>query len=401
MEVGEILPDYFEFSLPARVIAGRGLLESMAPEIEALGVTRGMVVTDKVLQEAGVIKKVLDALGGSSLEIAYVFNEVPPDSDTEIIQKGADLAREHAVDFLLAIGGGSTMDTAKGINIVYTLGGNILDHQGAGVVAGPLDLKLVAIPTTSGTGSEATGIAVIKDRAQNLKLSYPSPFLTPNLSILIPELTLSMPPRLTAATGMDALTHAIEAYLSTNADPFSDGLALHAIKIISQHLREATRDGQNLEARYQMQVGACIAGASFTYPLVGIVHASAHAAGGIHGLHHGLGCSIMLPYGMEFNLDTVPERYRDIAQAMGIDVGNLSDEEAGWKAIEAVWHLAKDCGLPTNLRDADVPKEVIPAIAEVALTDGAMVTNPRPAELEDLQELMQRAYEGTLDEKWA
>lgn len=396
-----MLPDYFEFSLPSRVIAGRGLLDSMAAEIEALGVTKGMVVTDKVLQEAGVVRRVLDALGSSSLEIAYVFDEVPPDSDTEIVQKGAELAREHGVDFLLAIGGGSSMDTAKGINIVYTLGGNILDHQGAGVVAAPLALKLVAIPTTSGTGSEVTGVAVIKDRAQNLKLSYPSPFLTPNLSILIPELTLSMPPRLTAATGMDALTHAVEAYLSTNADPFSDGLALHAIKIICQHLPAATHNGQDLEARYQMQVGACIAGASFTYPLVGVVHASAHAAGGVHGLHHGLGCSIMLPYGMEFNLEVSPERYRDIAQAMGIDVRGLSGEEAGWKAIEKVWRLAKDCGLPTNLKDAGVPQEAIPIIAEVALTDGAMVTNPRPAELEDLQQLMQQAYEGALDQKFA
>lgn len=396
-----MLPDYFEFSLPSRVIAGRGLLDSMAAEIEALGVTKGMVVTDKVLQEAGVVRRVLDALGSSSLEIAYVFDEVPPDSDTEIVQKGAELAREHGVDFLLAIGGGSSMDTAKGINIVYTLGGNILDHQGAGVVAAPLALKLVAIPTTSGTGSEVTGVAVIKDRAQNLKLSYPSPFLTPNLSILIPELTLSMSPRLTAATGMDALTHAVEAYLSTNADPFSDGLALHAIKIICQHLPAATHNGQDLEARYQMQVGACIAGASFTYPLVGVVHASAHAAGGVHGLHHGLGCSIMLPYGMEFNLEVSPERYRDIAQAMGIDVRGLSGEEAGWKAIEKVWRLAKDCGLPTNLKDAGVPQEAIPIIAEVALTDGAMVTNPRPAELEDLQQLMQQAYEGALDQKFA
>ncbi|MBC7342581.1 MAG: iron-containing alcohol dehydrogenase [Clostridia bacterium] len=396
-----MLPDYFEFSLPSRVIAGRGLLDSMAAEIEALGVTKGMVVTDKVLQEAGVVRRVLDALGSSSLEIAYVFDEVPPDSDTEIVQKGAELAREHGVDFLLAIGGGSSMDTAKGINIVYTLGGNILDHQGAGVVAAPLALKLVAIPTTSGTGSEVTGVAVIKDRAQNLKLSYPSPFLTPNLSILIPELTLSMSPRLTAATGMDALTHAVEAYLSTNADPFSDGLALHAIKIICQHLPAATHNGQDLEARYQMQVGACIAGASFTYPLVGVVHASAHAAGGVHGLHHGLGCSIMLPYGMEFNLEVSPERYRDIAQAMGIDVRGLSGEEAGWKAIEKVWRLAKDCGLPTNLKDAGVPQEAIHIIAEVALTDGAMVTNPRPAELEDLQQLMQQAYEGALDQKFA
>lgn len=396
-----MLPDYFEFSLPSRVIAGRGLLDSMAAEIEALGVTKGMVVTDKVLQEAGVVRRVLDALGSSSLEIAYVFDEVPPDSDTEIVQKGAELAREHGVDFLLAIGGGSSMDTAKGINIVYTLGGNILDHQGAGVVAAPLALKLVAIPTTSGTGSEVTGVAVIKDRTHNLKLSYPSPFLTPNLSILIPELTLSMPPRLTAATGMDALTHAVEAYLSTNADPFSDGLALHAIKIICQHLPGATHNGQDLEARYQMQVGACIAGASFTYPLVGVVHASAHAAGGVHGLHHGLGCSIMLPYGMEFNLEVSPERYRDIAQAMGIDVRGLSGEEAGWKAIEKVWRLAKDCGLPTNLKDAGVPQEAIPIIAEVALTDGAMVTNPRPAELEDLQQLMQQAYEGALDQKFA
>ncbi len=386
-----MLPEYFEFFVPTRIVAGRGVSESLGQEMEKLGVRRAFVVTDKVLVQLGLVQKVLDGLAGSAVKVAGIFDEVRPNSEVSLVEKGVGLARAAGADVLVAIGGGSNIDTAKGMNIILSEGGHLLDYEGFGVITRPLK-PLVAIPTTAGTGSEVTQFAVIKHEAIHTKLSFSSPYLAPNLAILDPELTVNMPPKLTASTGMDALTHAVEAYVSTSWNPIADGLALEAIRIIGANLVEATTNGGNLEARYQMLVASTMAGMAFSSGMVGCVHAMAHAAGGLYDVPHGIANSILLPYGMEYNLEARPEKFREIARTLGNDVEDQDPKAGGWAAIEAVFDLAERCGLPRALREAGVPEEGVPKMAEAAMVDGAIFTNPRPAEYDEILAVLKKAY---------
>lgn len=387
----KMLPEYFEFFVPARIAAGRGVSGSLGLEMEKLGVRRAFVVTDQVLMQLGLVQKVLDGLAGSAVEVAGIFDEVRPNSEVGLVEKGAGLARVAGADVLVAIGGGSNIDTAKGMNIILSEGGHLLDYEGFGVITRPLK-PLVAIPTTAGTGSEVTQFAVIKHEAIHTKLSFSSPYLAPNLAILDPELTVNLPPKLTASTGMDALTHAVETYVSTSWNPIADGLALEAIRIIGANLVEATTNGGNLEARYQMLVASTMAGMAFSSGMVGCVHAMAHAAGGLFDVPHGIANSILLPYGMEYNLEARPEKFREIARALGNDVEDQDPKAGGWTAIEAVFDLAERCGLPRALSEAGVPEEGLPTMAEAAMVDGAIFTNPRPAEYDEILAVLKKAY---------
>jgi alcohol dehydrogenase len=253
---------------------------------------------------------------------------------------------------------------------------------------------MVAIPTTAGTGSEVTDWAVIRDEDAHLKLSFSSTYLAPDLAILDPELTRTLPRELTAATGMDALVHAIEAFVGANANPISDSLALQAIDMISNSLRDATYVSDDLDARGQMLIAACIAGIAYSSggSSLGIVHALAHAVGGMFDIHHGLANSIILPHGMVFNSAAVPNRFSRIARAMGVNSGGRPEDDVIADGIEAVCVLAADIGLPNRLRDVGVPEEILPALAEAALGDAAMLTNPRPATLEDILAVAQAAW---------
>ncbi|MEW6233047.1 MAG: iron-containing alcohol dehydrogenase [Chloroflexota bacterium] len=385
------LPELFEYQTRTRVVYGPGVVKDVGFEVSKLGGTKAVIVTDRVLRSIGLVDRVVRGLEESGVELAGIYDDVPPNSEVGVVERGAQYARGHGCDMLIAVGGGSVIDTAKGMDVLLTLGGSLLDYQGVGVVNQPL-LPLIAVPTTAGTGSEVTLAAVIKDDASGLKLEFNSPYMMPNVAVLDPEMTITLPPMLTAATGMDALTHAIEAYVSNQAEPITDALGIHAIRMIAQALPAAVKNGGDLEARGEMLLAACIAGLSFSNALCGIVHAMAHACGGRYGVPHGVANSILLPYGMEFNLDCCPERFADIAVAMGAATKRASVQRAARLSVAAVRKLSADIGLPRCLRDVGVKADGIPQLAEDALGDAMMISNPRPAELPNVIQLLKRAY---------
>jgi len=385
------LPELFEYQTRTRVVYGPGIVKDIGFEASKLGGTKAVIVTDRVLRSIGLVDRVVRGLEESGVELAGIYDDVPPNSEVGVVERGAQYARGQGCDVLIAVGGGSVIDTAKGMDVLLTLGGSLLDYQGVGVVTQPL-LPLIAMPTTAGTGSEVTLAAVIKDDASGLKLEFNSPYMMPNVAVLDPEMTITLPPMLTAATGMDALTHAIEAYVSNQAEPITDALGIHAIRMIAQALPAAVKNAGDLEARGEMLLAACIAGLSFSNALCGIVHAMAHACGGRYGVPHGVANSILLPYGMEFNLDFCPERFADIAVAMSAATKRASVQRAARLSVAAVRKLSADIGLPRRLRDVGVKADGIPQLAEDALADAMMISNPRPAELPDVIQLLKRAY---------
>ena len=385
------IPEYFQFQCRTKVIFGVGTINEIPDEIKALDSKRALIVTDKVVRNLDFFKKIVNILKSSEIKLVGIFDEVPINSEIEIVNKGYKLAKEKNIDILIAIGGGSVIDTTKGMNILLKEGGDLLeDHQGVYLLKRPLK-KLIAIPTTAGTGSEVTFAAVIKDSNQRLKISFISPYLAPNTAILDPEVTISCPPKLTASTGMDALSHAIESIHSIQNELITDALALNAIRLINENLREAVNNGENIEVRGNMLIAANMAGLAFTNALVGVVHAMAHALGGYCDVPHGIANSILLPYGMEYNLEYC-KRYALVAKAFGIDIRGLSGKEAGKKAIDAVWQLTKDCGMPQKLRDVGVKIEDLNKVAEDAMCDGSIYNNPREATVENIEDILRKAY---------
>lgn len=384
------MQEFFAFSLAPRILYKAGLINEMSHEIARLGVTRALIVTDQGMRHSGLLDQVLAGLAGA-VEVVGIFDTVPTNSSVQVVENAAALATERGADLLIALGGGSPIDTAKCMRILIRHGGQLLDYQGYNVLTERL-VPLVAIPTTAGTGSEVTPFAVIRDADQHLKLTFASPFLAPDLALLDPVLTRTLPPQLTAATGMDTLTHAIETFVSSDNNPISDSLALQAIDMVGTHLRDATYTGDDLDARGQMLLASCMAGIAFSNSFLGIVHAMAHAVGGMFEVHHGTANAILLPHGMLFNSVVVPNRYGRIARALGVNAGGRSETEVIADGIAAVRNLILDCGLPVRLRDVDAPHESLPALAEAALSDAAIFTNPRSTSREDLLALFEAAW---------
>ncbi len=364
---GKMQDKYLEFITPTRVVYQCGGAAQASDVLGRIGIERPYVVADEGVARAGVVESVMQSLSPAGL-----FLEVPPDGDLETAERIASEMKAKNADGLLALGGGSVIDTAKGANIVFTLGGKLEDHQGVGVLPSRLS-PFVVIPTTAGTGSEVSRVAALKDRSIQQKLFFESEYLAADIALLDPEVTRTLPPKLTAATGMDALTHAVEALLSANSGPLTDALALHAVQSIFKWLPVAVGEGENLEARSQMLFASTAAGAAFSSAGVGVVHACSHGLGVLCGLHHGLANSIMLPHGVRFNLTgphpTVPKEMPD-----------------------RLTKLAQDCGLPTTLREVDVLEERLPAVAEYAEGDASMIYNPVPADAGDLLKVLRNAY---------
>ncbi len=371
----------FSVYQPTRVVFGDGSVSEAALECKRLGVERAVIVTDRFLREkTDVVARVQKALGP---RYAGTYDGVIPDTGVEVIDQGAAFCRTLSCDGLVSVGGGSAIDTAKGMAIVLTEGGSIRDHQGASRLSRRQTPHL-AIPTPAGTGSEVSLYIVVKDHAAHEKMHFMEDRIIPDTALLDPSVTLGMPKMLTAATGLDALTHAIEAYTSINRNPIADGHALQAIRLIHQHLLAAVENGQDKVARGQMLLAACVAGMAFNSTGVGLVHAMAHVIGARHGIHHGTANAICLPHVMRFNSDELGARYRDIAQVMDVDVRALSDEAAGHAAADAVTRLLQSVGLPLRLRDVQVPEAELPSLAEGSLSDGAIVYNGKFAADQDL-----------------
>ncbi|MDK2888856.1 MAG: alcohol dehydrogenase [Thermoanaerobacter sp.] len=373
------------------IITGWGSLGRIADEVKNLGVTRILLVTDPVLLKTGLVDKVREALAPAGLETG-LFSEVEPEPRLEVVTKCQQAIKDGGYDLLVAVGGGSSMDVAKASAVLVTNSGTIDDYIGVNLIPRP-GLPVVAVPTTAGTGSEVTPIAILSDENEQLKKGVVSPYLLPRVAIVDPELTVTMPPHITAATGMDALTHAVEAYISVNATTITDSLALTAIKLISRYLRTAVANGEDREARENMAMASLLAGIAFANAGVGAVHALAYPLGAQFHVPHGVANAVLLPYVMESNLLGALPRFKAMALAMGERVEELSDRAAADKFIEAIKQLSTDIRIPLHLRDLGVTAESIPGMAEGAIkVTRLLANNPRKLTVDDIREIYERAF---------
>lgn len=364
----------FVFRLPTKILFGPGVAKEVGIEVEELRKTKALIVTDRDLVKTDLVKIVKNALGPKCVGI---FSDVTPDTGVHIVNAGADYGRTLGADVLVSVGGGSAIDTAKGMAICLTKGGRLEDHAGLNILGSPITPHIV-IPTTAGTGSEVTYAAVIKDHEQKRKLLFADNYLTPNVAILDPNMTIGLPKGLTASTGMDALCHCVEAIHSLQGEPISDGLAFHGIRMIREFLPKAVENGGDVIARGQMLIAASIAGAAFSNAQVGLVHALAHCVGARFGVPHGIANSILLPHCILYNLDACPDRYSKIAEAMGKEVREMEPLKAGEQAAIAIWEFTKSIGMPQTLKEVKVEESGLEQCANDALMDGSIVYNPKP-----------------------
>jgi alcohol dehydrogenase len=377
------------FFIPSVNLMGAGCLTEAADAVKAHGFKKALIVTDKVLNQIGVVKQVVDLLAERNVE-AVVFDGTQPNPTMGNVAAGLALLKANECDFVISLGGGSPHDCAKGVALVASNGGSISDYEGVDVSAKP-QLPLVAINTTAGTASEMTRFCIITDEARHIKMAIVDKNTTPLMSVNDPELMLAKPASLTAATGMDALTHAIEAYVSTAATPITDAVAIKAMELIQAHLRTAVNDGQNLEAREQMAYAQFMAGMAFNNASLGYVHAMAHQLGGFYDLPHGVCNAVLLPHVQRYNAKVCPERLRDVARAMGVNVEAMTAEQGADAALEAIQVLSKDVGIPAGLKDLGAKNEDISILADNALKDACGFTNPKQATHEEISEIFAAA----------
>lgn len=385
------LKEYFEFFAPTKVMYGLSLAEDVGAEAEVLGGTSAMIITDEGVLEAGLVERVRQSLEESFLDLAAVYSGVPVNSEVEICDEIAEIGRANDVDTLVSVGGGSVIDTTKGVNILLGVGGDLLtDWQGTHLVPEPLK-KHISIPTTAGTGAEVSLGAVIKHSSGGQKISFNSKYLLPDVAILDPELTTSMPRGLTAATGIDALTHAIESFSSLEHSPAADALSYYCVSTIFENLPKAFEDGTDMDARGYMLVAANLAGTALSTTMsIGACHAMAHAAGGLSPVTHGIANSIILPVVMEYNIDHCTDRYAELARAAGIETSRLSEGEAARAFVDTVTGFIAGFGFPQTLKEAGADPALAERMAEEAMGDGQMFGNPREADIEEIQGLFVR-----------
>ncbi|WP_134703017.1 iron-containing alcohol dehydrogenase [Ammoniphilus sp. YIM 78166] len=386
----------YKYLMPTRVECGKGIAEKTGELIRDLGASRVLIVTDKGVRAAnllGVIERSLQSAG-----LPYeIFDEVEPNPSAQTIRKGTQALKQNESDAVLAVGGGSSIDTAKGVALMAKNPGDILEYEGVGKIEVP-PLPIIAIPTTAGTGSEVTNSTVVTNKETSFKTAVISPYLFPTLAILDPALTLNLPQPITAATGMDALTHAIESYTSKASSPISQAFAIHAIKMIGENLIPSYFVGTDIEQRENMLVASMMAGVAFAQSRLGNVHAISHTFGGVFNVPHGIANAALLPFVMKFNLPACPERFRDIAVALGKDVAGLSPMQAAEKAIEAVLEMNQAMQIPNNIKDLGVSLELLPKLVEDSMRSGNVLVNPRLTRAADIQMIIEKAYAGSLQD---
>jgi len=382
------------FRMKTKVIYGNNAIKDIGTYVRELKGTRVLIVTDQGIKKAGIVERLIKFLKEENINYT-IYDEVVANPPIQVVEKGAKLARETNTDLIITIGGGSSIDVGKGINVLLTNGGDIKDYIGVEKVSQPT-LPLIAIPTTCGTGSEVTWSTVITDPEEQFKFAILSSQNIPEIAIIDPTIMVSLPPELIASTGMDALTHAIEAYVSVKAQPFSDALAIYAINLISSNLRKAVLYQDNLEYVGKMAIASTMAGAAFTNGFLGLVHAMSHTLGGVFDIPHGIANAILLPYVMKFNMIAAPQKFAKIAEAMGENIKGLNVLEAAEKALNAVVKLSTDIGIPNNLRDVGMDPNMIEKLAADSMRSGNVLTNPRKNTIEDVKTLFRNAYDGKL-----
>ncbi|CEH28597.1 alcohol dehydrogenase [Aneurinibacillus migulanus] len=381
----------FQFNLPTRIEFGIGKVKELGRRIRELGGNRVLVVTDKGLVEHGVAGKVLAVLEQEKLDYVVYDETKPNPRDVDCIA-AYGLAQGKEIDFIVGLGGGSSMDTAKAVGTLLSHGGELSDWYGLNTLKKTI-IPLICLPTTAGTGSEITFFSVITDTVTQLKMNIVDVHVAPRIALLDPELTLTLPPSVTASTGMDALTHAIEAYTCTIAEPITDGLALHAIDLIVEHLPTAVQNGNHLIARKNMLAASLIAGIAFGNSDVGGVHCMAEAMGGLYDTPHGVANSILLPYVFEYNIPSNPQKHAVVAQRLGARKEGKSTEELAYEGVRLLKQLAETVGIPKMKELGYVNPKDFPYLAEGAIHNVSAPSNPRKASQEDYIRLFEKAYD--------
>ncbi|MDP4204722.1 MAG: iron-containing alcohol dehydrogenase [Bacteroidota bacterium] len=375
---------------PAINLIGPGAIQEIGVEVKNLGFKKLLIVTDKILRQVGVVKMVTDVLDASNINYV-IYDEVKPNPTTKNVNDGLGMFKEEGCDSLLSIGGGSPQDTAKAIGILYTNGGSIVEYEGIGK-SKYKSAPIIAVNTTAGTASEVTINYVITDEVRKTKMVIVDPNCLATIAVNDPELMVNKPAGLTAATGMDALTHAVEAYVAKGAFRLSDTLALEAIKFIGESLETAVNDGKNIEARSKMAWASYIAGLAFSNCGLGAVHSMAHQLGSEYDLPHGVANAILLPFVEEYNSVVCPEKFRDIAEALGKDTKGLSLEEARKAALDAIKELSVKVRIPM-LKDTAFRLEDVDKLAKQAMADVCTGGNPREVTAEDIKKIYKNAFE--------
>lgn len=379
----------YKFFMPAISLMGADCLKDAGDQVGELGLKKALIVTDKVLGQIGIVKKVTDVLDNKNIEYA-IYDETKPNPTVKNVNDGLALLKEKECDFVISLGGGSAHDCAKGIALLATNGGEIKDYEGVDKSKKP-QLPMVGINTTAGTGSEMTLFAIITDEERHIKMALVDKHLTPIIAVNDPMLMLAMPKSLTAATGMDALTHAIEAYVSTSATPITDACAEKAIELISNYLVNAVENGQDVEARDMMAYAEYLAGMAFNNASLGYVHAMAHQLGGFYNLPHGVCNAILLPHVQEYNKATSASRLAKIAKIMGGNIEGLTDEQGADLCIDMIKSLSQTIGIPEGLGVLGVKESDFETLATNALNDACSLTNPRKGNLEEVIAIFKKA----------
>jgi len=390
---------YYEFFCPVKVIAGHAALEHIPFELATLGAKRPLIITDKGVRANNLLAPIEAAFESTDAKIAAIFDDVPPDSSLGTVRSAAQLYRDHDCDAIIAVGGGSVIDTSKATNILVSEGGDdLLKYSGAHNLPKPLKPFFV-IPTTSGTGSEVTMVAVVSDTEKNVKMPFASYYLMPHAAILDPRMTQTLPPHLTAMTAMDAMTHAVEAYTCMAANPISDAYATAAVKKVSANLFNVLNNPTDAQGRLELAQASTMAGIAFSNSMVGLVHSLGHALGAVAHLPHGLCMNLFLPYVLEYNKEVNGDKIAELLLPLaGADIyaqtpAHLRADKTIATILtmrDRIYSLTK---LPRTLSETGKISEAqLDEVAEKALNDGSIIYNPKEASLEDLKSILKKAW---------
>ena len=390
---------YYEFFCPVKVIAGHAALEHIPFELSSLGAKRPMIITDKGVRINNLLVPLEAAFESTNVEVGFVFDDVPPDSSLETVRAAAQAYRTNNCDAIIAVGGGSVIDTAKATNILVTEGGDDLTkYSGAHNLPHPLKPFFV-IPTTSGTGSEVTMVAVVSDNQKHVKLAFASNYLMPNAAILDPRMTQTLPPHLTAMTAMDAMTHAVEAYTCMAANPISDAYATAAVKKVSNSLFNVLDNPTDAHGRLELAQASTMAGIAFSNSMVGIVHSLGHALGSVAHLPHGLCMNLFLPYVLEYNKDVNGDKIAELLLPLaGPDIYAQTPANQRADKVIATLNTMRDrlyalTKLPRTLSETGkISKEQLDEVADKALNDGSIIYNPKESTFKDLKSILEKAW---------
>ncbi|HCN66024.1 MAG TPA: 1,3-propanediol dehydrogenase [Pseudomonas sp.] len=379
----------FQFLLPTKIVMEPGLRQRTGEHLLGLGLSHVLLVTDPGVKNAGLLDSIYTSLEQAGIRYDEIA-DVKPNPRSEDVNRAAQLYRGKGIDGVLAVGGGSAMDAAKAISVLLTHDGIVEDYEGAFALKNAV-LPIVAIPTTAGTGSEVTFFSVITDTRRQFKMSLLDYRIGPVLALLDSDITATLPPHIAAATGMDALTHAIEAYTGKPANPISDGLALHAIRLIAQHLKPAVQEPDNREAREQMLIASLIAGMAFGNADIASVHCISEAIGGMYDTPHGIGNAIFLPFVFSHNRDADLRRHADVAYALGIDP-NLSAVDAAQAGVDQLFRMNRELGIPRFADVAGVREEDFTAIAQKSKSNISDASNIKDMTVESYLDVIRAAY---------